>query len=105
MWQSPETDGNRLRNPPYIRVYVADAHIPSLSVPGGESVLDRIRKLAITDEVMKVDVDMGFSPPPAFSTNSESALWPGIEYTWFEPDLPLEGVMGVLKGIRIFHPV
>ncbi|TFK99840.1 hypothetical protein BDV98DRAFT_622889 [Pterulicium gracile] len=98
MWQP---SSNKSWTRPHVRVYVADVQIPSIR--GAPLVLERIRNLAV--QVVRLNVDVGFSPPLAYRG---SALWQATteSYTaWFDPDLPLGSAMSVLEGLKRFHPM
>ena len=95
IWQTPGTKRTHLSTTPQIWVHAAEVDIPS--VPGVELFMDRIKRVAIVDEVIRVVVDVGFSPPTG---GCMSVLWSDKEYNWFDPGLPLENILMVLEGMK-----
>lgn len=85
---------------PQIRIHVSNAPIHRIS--GADMIMDRVRKASVVDEVVRVDVDVGFYPSTG---DSESALWPDLEYTWFEPliHMPPGSVGRVLEEMEGGH--
>lgn len=83
---------------PLINIRTEDRCDPSK--PNMELVLDRIRKIAVVDGVVRVDVDVGFSAQGGFPP---SVLWPDEYYAFFGPELPLENVLRALEDMRMYH--
>ncbi|TFK99852.1 hypothetical protein BDV98DRAFT_124408 [Pterulicium gracile] len=83
--RSPNTDRQTLQ----FRVYTGSAHI---DLPNVDSVMDRIMKVAVVDEMTRVDVDVGFRSQ---TLEALSALRRDMQYIWFKPQLPPGLVQGV----------